>query len=82
MGCPRLPRFWVNARVIEPCFTHAPSFASAASPCWLLQVFGSFANGLSTWNSDLDLVVTGVMEPDRVTGCELGLRKGRVVVFC
>ncbi|GLI65792.1 hypothetical protein VaNZ11_009411 [Volvox africanus] len=33
-----------------------------------LQVFGSFANGLSTWNSDLDLVVTGVMEPDRVSG--------------
>ncbi|EFJ50275.1 hypothetical protein VOLCADRAFT_104084 [Volvox carteri f. nagariensis] len=33
-----------------------------------LQVFGSFANGLSTWSSDLDLVVTGVMEPDRVSG--------------
>ncbi|GIL79163.1 hypothetical protein Vretimale_16704 [Volvox reticuliferus] len=33
-----------------------------------LQVFGSFANGLSTWNSDLDLVVTGIMEPDRVSG--------------
>eukprot|EP00198_Chlamydomonas_reinhardtii_P004174 XP_001693510.1 poly(a) polymerase [Chlamydomonas reinhardtii] len=33
-----------------------------------LQVFGSFANGLSTWNSDLDLVVTGIYEPDRMTG--------------
>ncbi|KAG2500643.1 hypothetical protein HYH03_001410 [Edaphochlamys debaryana] len=33
-----------------------------------LQVFGSFANGLSTWQSDLDLVITGVMEPDRVSG--------------
>ncbi len=37
-----------------------------------VQVFGSFANGLSTWNSDLDLVVTGVMEPDRVSGCKQG----------
>lgn len=35
-----------------------------------LQVFGSFANGLSTWCSDLDLVVAGVMEPDRVSGGE------------
>lgn len=33
-----------------------------------LQVFGSFANGLSTWASDLDLVITGVVEPDRLTG--------------
>ncbi|KXZ42112.1 hypothetical protein GPECTOR_202g374 [Gonium pectorale] len=33
-----------------------------------LQVFGSFANGLSTWNSDLDLVVTGIFEPDRLSG--------------
>ncbi len=37
-------------------------------------MFGSFANGLSTWNSDLDLVVTGVFEPDRLTG---GARGGR-----
>ncbi|GFR47440.1 hypothetical protein Agub_g9163 [Astrephomene gubernaculifera] len=33
-----------------------------------LQVFGSFANGLSTWGSDVDLVVTGISEPDKVTG--------------
>ena len=35
-------------------------------------MFGSFANGLSTWNSDLDLVVTGVMEPDRISGGTTG----------
>lgn len=35
-------------------------------------MFGSFANGLSTWNSDLDLVVTGIYEPDRMTGGESG----------
>ncbi len=33
-----------------------------------VEVFGSFANGLSTWSSDVDLVVTGLVEPDRVTG--------------
>lgn len=32
------------------------------------QVFGSFVNGLSTWNSDVDIVITGVMEPDRISG--------------
>jgi DNA polymerase sigma len=30
-----------------------------------VEPFGSFVNNLSTWNSDVDLVVTGVMEPDR-----------------
>ena len=35
-----------------------------------VEVFGSFANNLSTWNSDVDLVVTGLLEPDRVTGGE------------
>ena len=34
-----------------------------------VEVFGSFANGLSTWHSDVDLVVTGLFEPDRTTGC-------------
>lgn len=33
-----------------------------------VEIFGSFANGLSTWSSDVDLVVTGIMEPDRSTG--------------
>jgi non-canonical poly(A) RNA polymerase PAPD5/7 len=33
-----------------------------------VEAFGSFVNNLSTWNSDVDLVVTGVMEPDRYTG--------------
>lgn len=33
-----------------------------------VEVFGSFANGLSTWNSDVDIVVTGLLEPDRSTG--------------
>lgn len=33
-----------------------------------VEVFGSFANGLSTWNSDVDLVITGLMEPDKSTG--------------
>lgn len=35
-----------------------------------MEVFGSFANGLSTWSSDLDLVVTGIMEPEKHTGGE------------
>lgn len=29
-----------------------------------VQTFGSFANGLGMHSSDLDLVVTGLMEPD------------------
>eukprot|EP00798_Chlamydomonas_sp_ICE-L_P005147 gene5147-34957_t len=43
-----------------------------------VQVFGSFANGLSTWNSDVDLVVTGMMEPDRLTGGYDVTDRGRV----
>jgi len=35
-----------------------------------VEVFGSFANGLSTWSSDVDVCVTGLMTPDKVTGCE------------
>jgi hypothetical protein len=37
-----------------------------------VEVFGSFANGLSTWSSDVDVCVTGLMTPDKVTGCECG----------
>lgn len=33
-----------------------------------VQPFGSFVNGLSTWNSDVDLVVTGLAKPSRITG--------------
>eukprot|EP00775_Hariotina_reticulata_P011452 gene11452-11598_t len=33
-----------------------------------VQPFGSFVNGLSTWNSDVDLVVTGLVKPSRITG--------------
>lgn len=33
-----------------------------------LQPFGSFVNGLSTWNSDIDLVVTGIVQPSSLTG--------------
>eukprot|EP00195_Chlamydomonas_chlamydogama_P017015 CAMPEP_0202894832 /NCGR_PEP_ID=MMETSP1392-20130828/4140_1 /ASSEMBLY_ACC=CAM_ASM_000868 /TAXON_ID=225041 /ORGANISM="Chlamydomonas chlamydogama, Strain SAG 11-48b" /LENGTH=516 /DNA_ID=CAMNT_0049579635 /DNA_START=427 /DNA_END=1974 /DNA_ORIENTATION=- len=43
-----------------------------------VEVFGSFANGLSTWNSDVDLVVTGLLEPDRVTGGYDMSDRGRV----
>ena len=43
-----------------------------------VEVFGSFANGLSTWHSDVDLVVTGLFEPDRATGGYSGGDKGRV----
>lgn len=32
------------------------------------ELFGSFASGLSTWASDVDMVVTGLAVPDRVTG--------------
>lgn len=35
-----------------------------------VHVFGSFANGLSTWTSDVDLVVTGMLQPERSTGGE------------
>jgi predicted nucleotidyltransferase len=33
-----------------------------------VQPFGSLVNGLSTWNSDVDLVVTGLVKPSRITG--------------
>jgi non-canonical poly(A) RNA polymerase PAPD5/7 len=38
-----------------------------------VQPFGSFVNGLSTWNSDVDLVVTGgVFLCDKLTwSCEI-----------
>ena len=43
-----------------------------------VEIFGSFANGLSTWHSDVDLVVTGLFEPDRLTGCYDTKDRGRV----
>lgn len=33
-----------------------------------VQAFGSFVNGLSLWDSDIDVVTTGVMFPDKLTG--------------
>ena len=42
------------------------------------MVLGSFASGLSTWHSDVDLVVTGLFEPDRTTGCYDLKDRGRV----
>ncbi len=33
-----------------------------------VEPFGSFVSGLSTWASDVDLVVTGLAEPSRITG--------------
>lgn len=32
------------------------------------EAFGSFTNDLATWHSDLDMVVTGLAVPDRITG--------------
>ncbi|KAF5839343.1 hypothetical protein DUNSADRAFT_1027 [Dunaliella salina] len=45
-----------------------------------VEVFGSFANGLSTWSSDVDVCVTGLMAPDRVTGCYDVKERGKVTV--
>ncbi|KIY94997.1 poly(a) polymerase [Monoraphidium neglectum] len=33
-----------------------------------VQPFGSFVSGLSTWNSDVDIVVSGLVTPSRLTG--------------
>lgn len=33
-----------------------------------VEPFGSFVSGLSIWNSDVDLVVTGLAVPSRITG--------------
>lgn len=33
-----------------------------------VELFGSFATGMSAWHSDVDLVITGLMEPERSTG--------------
>jgi hypothetical protein len=33
-----------------------------------VRVFGSFASGMGTWDSDVDLVVTGLFAPDAHTG--------------
>ncbi|MEW5307286.1 MAG: hypothetical protein WDW36_009693 [Sanguina aurantia] len=43
-----------------------------------VHVFGSFANGLSTWTSDVDLVVTGMLQPERSTGGYELADRGRV----
>jgi len=45
-----------------------------------VEVFGSFANGLSTWSSDVDVCVTGLMAPDRITGCYDVKERGKVTV--
>ncbi|GFH14814.1 poly(A) polymerase [Haematococcus lacustris] len=50
--------------------------ASCCSPGW--QVFGSFASGLNTWSSDVDMVVTGIMKPDKATGGYDVADRGRV----
>lgn len=49
-------------------------------PITQVEVFGSFASGLSTWSSDVDLVVTGIMEQSKQTGGEM-VTLGGVVVF-
>ncbi|KAI8469643.1 MAG: hypothetical protein J3K34DRAFT_522009 [Monoraphidium minutum] len=33
-----------------------------------VQPFGSFVSGLSTWNSDVDIVISGLVTPSRLTG--------------
>lgn len=33
-----------------------------------VQTFGSFATNLACWNSDIDIVITGLLEPDRISG--------------
>jgi len=43
----------------------APLRPTSTSRCSPLAA--SF-NGLSTWNSDVDLVVTGLVKPSRITG--------------
>ncbi|KAJ9507932.1 hypothetical protein QJQ45_021174 [Haematococcus lacustris] len=43
-----------------------------------VQVFGSFASGLNTWSSDVDMVVTGIMRPDKATGGYDVADRGRV----
>ncbi|KAG1665929.1 hypothetical protein FOA52_004518 [Chlamydomonas sp. UWO 241] len=43
-----------------------------------VQVYGSHASGLSTWQSDVDIVITGMFEPERSTGCYDIRDRGRV----
>jgi hypothetical protein len=33
-----------------------------------VQPFGSFVSGLSTWDSDVDIVITGLVDPSPITG--------------
>lgn len=42
------------------------------------EVFGSYVNGLATWQSDIDLVVTGLHKPHPVKGggSDCGRREG------
>lgn len=43
------------------------------------EVFGSYVNGLATWQSDIDVVVTGLHKPHPVKGggWNCGQREGR-----
>eukprot|EP00878_Enallax_costatus_P008207 GHUV01008580.1.p1 GENE.GHUV01008580.1~~GHUV01008580.1.p1 ORF type:complete len:544 (+),score=136.06 GHUV01008580.1:826-2457(+) len=54
-------------RIIQ-CVASATKQSFAGNPNVRVQPFGSFVNGLSTWNSDVDLVVTGLAKPSRITG--------------
>lgn len=56
----------MHARSVRACAARAFSDVRDLD----VEVFGSFANGLSTWSSDVDVCVTGLMEPDRTTGGE------------
>uniref|UniRef100_A0A7R9V042 Poly(A) RNA polymerase mitochondrial-like central palm domain-containing protein n=1 Tax=Chlamydomonas euryale TaxID=1486919 RepID=A0A7R9V042_9CHLO len=43
-----------------------------------VRLFGSFANGLATWDSDVDLVITGIHAPSQRTGAYSERDRNRV----